>query len=94
MLGNCIGHAHAEDHVSALGGTILIHVLPFFLVRIFLGFGPRYARSEIERARIGRPGEGVDLLFSLGHRECLSAVARDQVELRGFVVFVLILVVI
>jgi hypothetical protein len=51
---------------------------------------PGVARGEVERARIGGPGKGVDFLLTLGKRDGLAAGGRDQVDLAdlSFIVFV------
>src|SRR5579863_4240834 len=54
-----------EDRVTALAGTVLHDIFPFTLVLIFLLFRPRLAGGEVDGLRIGRPGEGVDVFFSL-----------------------------
>src|SRR5439155_15740944 len=52
---------------------------------IFLRLGPWRAGSEVERARIRGPGEGVNLLLSPCNRESFAAVGRDQIQLGGIV---------
>ena len=76
-----------EDGVAALGGAILHNIFPRFLVIVFLRLGPGLASGEVDRLRIGRPGEGVDIFFSLSHRESFAAVGRDEVNLGGGFVF-------
>ena len=62
------GYIEREDRVAALGGAILHDILPFFLVVVLLRLAPGLARREVDRLRIGGPGEGVDVFFSLRDR--------------------------
>ena len=76
-----------EDRVAAFGGAILHDIFPLFLVVVFLRLAPGLARGEVDGLRIGRPGERVDVFFSLRHGEGFAAVGRDQIDLAGGFVF-------
>src|SRR5580698_2683995 len=78
-----LGHIETEDLVSALCFPILVHIFPIFLVRILLRFGPRRARGEIKCVRVRRPAERMHFLFALCDRKRLTAIGRNQIELRG-----------
>ena len=80
------GEVKREDCVAALGGAILHNVFPLFLVVVLLRLRPGMARGEVDSLRICRPGEGVDVFFSLRHGESFAAVGRDKIQLAwGFV---------
>src|SRR5579871_3760078 len=76
-----------EDGVATLGGAVLHNILPLLLVIIFLLLGPGLAGGVINRLRIGRPGEGVNVFFSLRDLNGFAAVGRNQVELAGGFIF-------
>ena len=85
MAGDGGGHVEGEDRVTAFGGAVLQNVFPFFLVSIFLIFGPRLARGVVDGLRIGGPGEGVDVFFSFGDGEGFAAAGRDEIDMADFV---------
>ncbi len=66
VLGESGRNVEGEESVAAFGGAILHDVFPLLSVVVFLGFGPRVARGEVDGVRVGGPGEGVDFFFTLG----------------------------
>ena len=87
MADNRVAHVQAEDHVSTFRRTILHNVFPVFFVGVLLLLGPGLARGEVERVRIGRPGESVHFFLALGYGESFASVGRDQVDLRDLFIF-------
>ena len=74
MLSQGSREVEGEDRVTAFGGAVLHDIFPCFLVVVFLRLRPRMARGEVDRLRICRPGESVDVFFSLRHGESFAAV--------------------
>ena len=78
-----------KDGIAAFSGAVLDYIFPLFLVVVLLRLGPRIPRGEIERLRIGGPGEGVNLFLSLGYCEGLSSAGGNQVDLADAFVFLI-----
>src|SRR5438105_1487906 len=81
-----VGHRNAEHLVSAFDSTVLADVLPIFLVSLLLGFSPRRAGGKVEDARVGGPGECMNLFITLRNRKRFPAGERDQIKLTDLLV--------
>src|SRR5579863_6840173 len=75
------------DCVSTLGGSILHHIFPFFLVGVLLLLVPGIAGGEIDGARVSGPRKIVDVFFSPSDWESLATAGRNQVDLAGVAAF-------
>src|ERR1700757_2015864 len=87
MTRESVYHLQAEYLVSALGCTVLKHILPLFLVGIFLRFGPGSTSGKVKRAGVDRPGKGVDVFVTLRYRKRFAASRGNQIQLRNPAVF-------
>src|SRR5919109_5613407 len=81
------GQVECKDRVTSFGSAILHNILPLFFVGVFLCLAPGMTSGEINRLRIRGPRKRVNLFLSLSYGECFPALRRDQVNLVGFLVF-------